>query len=90
MIEKHDVEHTHIKPVFKYDSEGSPANLANETAHQENADVILIGARGRTAATAIFLGSVTEKLLTLDSDIPLLIVKDKKKTFDFLELLKKI
>lgn len=90
MIEKFDVEHTHIKPVFKFDDEESPADLVNKTAHEHNASIILIGARGRTAASAMFLGSVTEKLLTLDSDIPLLIVKDKEKTFDFMELLKKI
>lgn len=90
MIERFDVEHVHIQPVFKFDEENAPAQLMNEIAHQNNADLILIGARGRTATTAMFLGSVTEKLLTLDSDIPLLIVKDKNKTFDFLELLKKI
>lgn len=90
MIAETDVDDTHIAPLLVFDSKNDPAVMINETAHKKKVDLILIGARGRTATTALFLGSVAEKLLAMDKDIPLLIVKDKKKTFNFLELLKNI
>lgn len=79
-----------ITPIFNLDTNLSPANLINQTAHMKEADIIVMGARGRTTTTAILLGSVTEKLIQLDSDIPLLVVKQKDKTFNFAELLKTV
>lgn len=89
-IEETELDGVHITPLFMLDKHEEPAVLVNEVAHKKKADLLVIGAKGRTATTALFLGSVAEKLITLDSDIPLLIVKDKNKTFNFFELLKKI
>lgn len=89
-IEKLDVDGIELTPIFRYDADEDAALLINEAAQQGKANLIIIGARGRTAATAIFLGSVAEKLISVDSSIPLLVVKDKERTFNFLELLKKI
>jgi nucleotide-binding universal stress UspA family protein len=49
-----------------------------------------VGAKGRSAAAAIFLGSVTEKLLRINYDIPVLIVKEKGKHFTFLDFINNI
>lgn len=64
--------------------------VINNFAHEQQADLIVIGGRGRTNAAALFLGSTVERLISVDMDIPLLVVKDKKATFGLLELLKKL
>lgn len=89
-IEKTNLDGIHITPLFVLDKHEEPAVLVNEVAHKKKADLVVIGAKGRTATTALFLGSVAEKLISVDTDIPLLVVKDKEKTFNFFELLKKI
>ncbi len=77
--------------IYSFNQEHqSAADLINKAAHDMSADLIIIGARGRTALTALFLGSTAEKLITRDSDIPLLVVKHKAKTFSFWEMLESI
>lgn len=86
---KHDTKQ--MEPVYTFNKEHhSPADAINKVAHEKKVDLIIIGARGRTALTALFLGSVAEKLIRQDSDIPLLVVKHKAKTFSFWEMLRSI
>lgn len=66
------------------------ASLINDHAHQTGVDMILIGSRGRTATSALLIGSIVEKVLMLDSDIPILIVKNKGENMGFFEALWKI
>lgn len=56
-------------------------------AENHDADMILVGSRGRTAAASILLGSVSERLLHYDNNIPLFVVKNKKENMGFLEAL---
>lgn len=46
-----------------------------EYAHQTNADLIIVGAKGHSGLDDLFLGSVTEKLVTAETLIPILIVR---------------
>ncbi len=62
----------------------------NKFAIEQDADMILVGSRGRTAAASILLGSVSEQLLHYDNNIPLFIVKNKKENMSFLEALLRI
>lgn len=67
-----------LEPIFTYDpSRQSPAVVIHAEAHQLDADLLVVGARGLNAAAAFLLGSVADKLLQLEHDIPLLIVKDE-------------
>lgn len=49
-------------------------------------DLIIVGARGRSAAAAVLLGSVTENLIRI-TNIPLLAVKRKGENMNFLKAL---
>ncbi len=80
----------HLSPIFEWDKDGEPSTLINKIAHKKNADLIVIGARGRTSLTSFLLGSITEALIGKDDDIPLLVVKEKDKSLNFLDLMKTI
>lgn len=47
-------------------------------AIEQQADLIVAGAKGKTSAAVILLGSVTEKLTAINNKIPLLVVKRKE------------
>ena len=54
-------------------------------AKRVRADMLVIGAKGLTAAAHFVLGSVTEKVLRKDMDIPLLVFKREKDEVGFLD-----
>ncbi len=56
-------------------------------AQQKDVDLMIIGSRGRTAAASILLGSVAERLLAYQTNIPLFMVKEKNSNMSFLEAL---
>ena len=59
-----------------------------KAAKKAKADLIIIGAKGRNATTAIFIGSSAEKMIQMDSNIPMLVVRPKGKTAGLVEYLK--
>jgi|GEM_PF-1099968 len=64
------------------------ARFINRSAHTHNAGLIIIGAKGRTFLSSVFLGSVTEKLISLDKNIPIWIVKQKDEVFNIWKAMK--
>ncbi|MGD1893982.1 MAG: universal stress protein [Cyclobacteriaceae bacterium] len=56
-------------------------------ARQKDIDLLIIGSRGRTAAASILLGSVAERLLQYQTNIPLFIAKEKNSNMSFFEAL---
>ena len=58
------------------------------TAKKTKADLIVFGAKGRTATTALFIGSKAEKLIQIDTEIPMLVIRPKGKRAGFLEYIK--
>jgi len=61
-----------------------------EEANKIDADMILLGSRGRTKSAAILLGSVAEKLVMVNNVLPMLIFKKKGETVGFFEALFRI
>ncbi|MEM9833590.1 MAG: universal stress protein [Bacteroidota bacterium] len=59
-------------------------------AQKKDVDLLIIGSRGRTAAASILLGSVAERLLQYQTNIPLFIAKEKNSNMSFFEALFKI
>jgi nucleotide-binding universal stress UspA family protein len=71
--------------IFTLDKNDNPAAAAYQVAHDMRCDLIIVGSRGRTELASILLGSMAEKMSRYDSEIPLLIVKNKKENMGFLE-----
>jgi len=68
----------------------NPGILILEFATQIEADLILLGSRGRTSSAAILLGSTAEKLIHANKLLPMLIFKKKGETMGFFDALFKI
>ncbi len=68
----------------------SKAEVINKYAHEAGMDLILIGSRGRTATSALLIGSIVKKLLQLNLDIPMLVVKHKGENMGFFEAIMKL
>ena len=59
-------------------------------AEEINADLIVIGSKGKSTSAFILLGSMAEKLLLKNDHIPLLIVKRKNENMSLLDALRSI
>ena len=56
----------------------------SEAIKEQHADLLIMGSRGRSAAAAVLLGSVTERLIKM-TEIPLLAVKKKGMNLDLVD-----
>lgn len=75
---------------YVLDVDDSPADKIFGFADDQNADMIVMGSKGRTGLASILLGSVAEKVVKYDSEIPLMIVKEKGENMGFLKALLKL
>ena len=81
---------TNIDCHFILDDDDSPADKVFGFAKMQNADIILMGSKGRTGIASILLGSITEKVINYGSEIPLMVVKEKGENMGFLKALLKL
>ncbi|MEP1891508.1 MAG: universal stress protein, partial [Cyclobacteriaceae bacterium] len=83
-LNQHDVKEEY--PCEYILSEDRPkAHMINKYAHDSGMDMILIGSRGRTTSSALMIGSIVEKVLLIDPDIPILVVKNHGENMGFFE-----
>jgi nucleotide-binding universal stress UspA family protein len=68
------------------DTHGRPAKTILERIEHQSADLVVIGARGRTGAAGVLLGAVTEQLIC-QSPVPVLAVKKKGECIGILQAL---
>lgn len=73
---------------YSLDEDTNPADKIYEFAQSTNSNLIVMGGKGRTFASSIMIGSVAEKLISYDTNIPLLIVKNKNEKWGFWEAIK--
>lgn len=77
-----DYDHT-----YALDDDPHPADKIYRTGAENDVDMIILGSKGRSSGAALLIGSVAERLLMEDSDIPLFLVKKGKENMSFLEAL---
>jgi nucleotide-binding universal stress UspA family protein len=82
----HDIDTKGILIHMHYRLHKSPAMAIKHFATEYDVDLIVTGARGRTASAAMILGSVTEQLIST-TEIPLFAVKDHEKAMSLLKAL---
>lgn len=89
-MKEFDLEGVKIRPHFQLDTKNFFAKIIFNIALVNDADLIIIGSRGRTTMAAAFLGSTTEKLLKQNISIPTLILKKRRNNLGFFEALLRI
>lgn len=89
-VEGYDTKDITIDAKFELDKRDSISKKIYQFAVKEQANTIVIGSKGRTQAAAILLGSIAEKLIQLNTQLPLIVVKQRRHNMDFLEALMKL
>lgn len=88
-LTKYDIS-TEVPCEFVLTRDGKYSDLTYNFAEEQQVDLIIIGSKGRTPAASVLMGSVSEKLVYLDTHIPVLIVKAKGENMGLLDALLKI
>ncbi len=83
-IQNIDMRSCSATPLFSLSRH--PSRAIAKAVKEQKADLVSIGARGRTAAAALILGSVTERLIA-STEIPLIAVKKKGTGLSLLDAL---
>jgi len=89
-IKKIDTKGLNVKAVYSQDTNDDATSDMIDKAREIEANAIIVGAKGRTATTAFFLGSIAERLIQIDHDIPLMVVRPKGKNAGLIEFLKEL
>jgi nucleotide-binding universal stress UspA family protein len=76
-IRKIDTRAIKISPVYTLDDNDDPVEEIVAKALEIKADAIIIGAKGKTASTALFIGSMAERLIQYNDKLPLLVTRPK-------------
>lgn len=77
----------HIRSIFEIDDNNEPSEEILHMAEVSKADLIMIGARGKTDIATVILGSTTEKILDHDKQMPVFVIKKKGESIGFLDAL---
>ncbi len=85
-----DFEGVDLEQVYTQSDDDHIMEDVYQTAKILKVDSVIIGAKGRTAATAIFIGSRAEKLIQIDESFPLIIMRPKGKNAGFIDYLKEL
>lgn len=83
-LDQINLQGINVSSIIKVDH--NAARAIRDFLWQHKIDLLIVGARGRTAAAAVLLGSVTENLIRM-TNIPLLAVKRKGENMNLLKAL---
>ncbi|MBT0812684.1 universal stress protein [Litoribacter ruber] len=89
-IRKIDTKGIKITPLYTKDEDEDPVEDILQMALDLKVDGIIIGAKGRTAATALFIGSLAERLIQLNDKLPLMVTRPKGKNAGLLDYILEI
>lgn len=85
-----DENFTNLKVEYLLDKHGHPDKIISEYASAHNFDLIIIGSRGRTALSAVLLGSVAAKVVEMEINMPILIVKEEEENLGLVDAILKL
>lgn len=89
-ISEFDTKGINVEPKYVLDKKNDVAKKIYQFALKNKASAIAVGSKGRTQVAAVLIGSIAEKLINLNSQIPTIVVKQRRHNMDFLEALLKI
>ena len=84
-----DTKDVKITPYFSEDINEDKTSDISDLAKREEVQAIILGSRKKTA-TALLLGSLSEKLVKNEKNFPVLIVRKKGELESILDLIRKL
>ena len=87
LIKDYDRKDLKIQAKFELDDNNNIAKKIYQFGLKNKATAIAVGSKGRTQAAAVLIGSIAEKLIVLNAQIPTIVVKQRRHNMDFLEAL---
>ncbi len=85
-----DIDLSKINNIYTLDKHDDVIETISQSARNMGSDAIMIGAKGRDATTALFIGSSAEKLIHQESDIPIFVIRHKGKSAGIMEYIKEL
>lgn len=85
-----DLQGLEVTECYSLDEDDDPVADIYEKATRVKASLVVIGAKGRTTSTALFIGSLAERLIQINDTIPMVVVRPKGKAAGWLEVIKDI
>lgn len=85
-----EVNDQELIPVYTLDKTGHIMKLVYSEAKKKKADLIVMGAKGKTMASALLIGSKSERMIRINAEIPLLIIRKKGAVAGLLDALKEL
>ncbi|NEQ54062.1 MAG: universal stress protein [Leptolyngbya sp. SIO3F4] len=77
-LDKEGLKVSDVTPVFIENTSGRTAKYINDYLIKEEVNLVIMGAKGHSAWDAFLMGSVTEKLLSLNTSNPILVIRRKR------------
>jgi nucleotide-binding universal stress UspA family protein len=90
LVDPLDKGETEVIPIYTLDKKGDAAMLVNLAAESIQADLVVVGSKGRTFAAAIFLGSFAEMLIREEIETPLLVFKQKDEVLGVMDAIQQL
>lgn len=88
LIKKAEKQSQELIPVCSLDKNGKIIDLILEEAKKKKVDMVVMGAKGRTTTSALFIGSKSERMIRINESIPLVIIRKKGAVAGIFESLK--
>ena len=89
-LSKKSLEGHNIDIEHKLTKGSRIAEDIQSSSEKMEADLVIMGSRGKSGLSLILIGSVAEKFAQLNRSIPLLLVKHKNEMFDFTQALEEM
>ncbi len=87
LVRQASVSNQNLVPIHTLDDGQNVIKMVYKEAVDQNTDLIVMGAKGRTAASALFIGSKAERMIQVNDSIPLMVVRKKGANAGILESL---
>jgi nucleotide-binding universal stress UspA family protein len=85
-----DTRGKQIKAVYSLDDNDDFVSEIREYAKKQKIDLIIIGARGRTVASMLFIGSQAERIVMMNTNASMLVIRRQGDKAGFRELLQEL
>jgi nucleotide-binding universal stress UspA family protein len=86
-MKKVDNDGKKINPIFSHDNNEEFVSDIRDEATRLNADLIIIGAKGQTSTSALFIGSKAERIVMMQTDSSMLVIRDKGDKAGFMDFI---